>query len=112
MGLFEGFEKKAMKADSILAGLGVGAGLAGLGALSGHISHVGDKLDAARRGKDHKEETFIQKHPKLTGAMSLGLAPALSSVYTKKERDAESEKARGVMKAHPVVGRALSDAGR
>jgi hypothetical protein len=97
----------AIKAVGGLAGVAAAAGAA-----SGHLSHVGGKIDKARQGKDHEAKTFIEKHPKLTGAASLGLAPALSRLSTRAEDDDDNEKVRQVRKDHPVAGRLMTGGGR
>lgn len=103
-----GFEKQADKRQAIAGTAGLIAGLLGAGALVGHLNNVSDKVDAARRGMDHKEKSFIQKNPKLTGALSLGLAPAISSAVTRRERDLDSGKVRDVLKKHPFAGPAVA----
>jgi hypothetical protein len=101
---YEGFEKQAASGGLLAAGLGAGiAGIAGLGALDGHVSDVGLKVDAARRGIKDKRETYIQKNPKLTGALSLGFAPLFSQLSTMKERDMDQKAVREVYKQHPLV---------
>jgi hypothetical protein len=73
------------------------------GALSGHASHVQKKLEHARHGKEYRPGSFIEKHPKTIGALSLGLAPAYSALSTRRELDRENPKVRKVMKDHPVM---------
>jgi hypothetical protein len=100
-----GFEKIALSdtARKALAVGGIGAYVGGVGALSGHVSHVHKKIIHARAGKEYKEKSFIDKHPKLTGALSLGLAPAASAALHQKELDLKNSKVRKVLKDHPFV---------
>ncbi len=93
-----GFEKVANAGVLVTLAL-----LGGLGALSGHESHVGKKIIHARQGKDYNPESFIDKNPKMTGALSLGLLPLFSAVAHQRELDRENKKVRDVQKEHPFV---------
>jgi hypothetical protein len=100
-----GFEKKALDARTanlLTAGAGL-ATLLGTGALSGHAMHVQKKMQHARAGQDYEPKSFIEKHPKLTGAASLGLAPAFSAMYSQKKLDRDNPKTRKVMDEHPFM---------
>ena len=100
----KGFNKIASeKAKAIAAAAGLLAGGMGVGALTGHQMHVHKKIMNARAGKDYKEKSFIDKHPKTTGALSLGLAPSLSAAVHQRELDMANPKVRKVMKDHPFV---------
>lgn len=104
-----GFEKSAaIDGTDILAAGGLLAGLAGLGAMVGHEAHVGKKIVNARQGKEYKPESFIERNPKLTGALSLGLAPAISLAVTQADIDRENPMVRRVVKEHPLVGPMLT----
>jgi hypothetical protein len=100
---WNGFEKQASKAEAAALAAAAAAYFGGTGALIGHASHVGKKMDYARHGKDYKEKSFIDKHPKLTGALSLGLAPALSHGAHRKKLDLDNPKVRKVMAEHPFI---------
>ncbi len=104
-----GFEKVALSGGEVAAGLGVLGLLGGMGALIGHESVVGKKLIHARQGSDYKPESFIDRHPYLTGAASLGLAPAFSTLATQAELDRENPRVRAVLKEHPIMGSAMTD---
>lgn len=95
-----GFEKQAQEGALLAAHA---AGIAGLGALSGHISHVRKKVIHAREGKKYEEKSFIDKHPKLTGALSLGLAPAISTEMHQRKLDRNNPHVRKVMDEHPFA---------
>ena len=97
---WNGFEKRAVDGDKVLAGLAI---LGGLGALTGHLSHVGKKVMHAREGKEYHPESFIEKNPKATGAATLGYAPAMSAFMTQRELDRENPKVRKVQKEHPLA---------
>ena len=87
----------------LLAALGLGGLAAGLGATSGYLADVKNKVVAARQGENYKPESFIQRHPMLTGALSLGIAPAMSAQTYQQELDADNSKVRRVMKDHPII---------
>jgi hypothetical protein len=94
----DGFEKVAN-----LETIGLLAALGGLGALGGHEMHVAKKIIHARQGKDYKPETFVDEHPLLTGAASLGLVPAFSAMMHQRELDRDNKKVRDAQKEHPFV---------
>jgi hypothetical protein len=99
-----GFNKIAKVDKKHLAAAGAAAAyLGGVGALSGHAAHVQKKLIHARAGKDYKEKSFIDKHPYLTGAASLGIAPALSAAKHQHDLDMDNAKVREVKKKHPFM---------
>lgn len=98
-----GFEKTAIDGASVLAGLGVLGALGGLGALAGAGLTGQKKVIHARQGKDYTPESFIERHPVATGALSLGMAPALSQAYSQMELDRENPKVRQAFKEHPLA---------
>lgn len=98
-----GFEKQAISREALAVGGGMAAYLGGLGALVGHGSHVQKKLMHARQGKEYKPSSFIDKHPKTTGALSLGLAPAISANLHQRKLDRDNPKVREVMNKHPFM---------
>ena len=98
-----GFEKRALDGEAVLAGLAMLDSAAGFGALAGHGTHVQKKLMHAREGKDYKPKSFIDNNPKLTGAASLGLAPAYSALFAQKKLDRDNPKTRKVMDEHPFM---------
>jgi len=100
---WSGFEKRAADGEKVLAGLAVLGGLGGLGALGGHMAHVSKKVMHAREGKDYHPKSFIERHPKATGAATLGYAPAISAFSTQRELDRENPKVRKVQKEHPLA---------
>ena len=108
-----GFAKVAMShAAHKAAVIGGGAAiLGGLGALTGHDAHVAKKILHARHGKDYKEKTFVDRHPKMTGALSLGLLPAISAAThahkLQREADSKNPKVQKVIQEHPVTAARL-----
>lgn len=101
----DGFEKTALsiRAKELALLGGAAATIGGLGALQGHQIHVLKKLIHARQGKEYKPKSFIDKHPKLTGAATLGIAPAVSASLHQMRLDRENKKVRKVHSEHPVV---------
>ena len=97
-----GFEKKADGIHPVLAGLGILGLLGGVGALAGASLTGQKKVIHARQGKDYTPESFIENHPVAAGAMSLGMAPALSQAYSQQELDRENPKVRQAFKEHPL----------
>jgi hypothetical protein len=101
-----GFEKQAQATDEGMArAIGGLASLIGGGALVGHSVHVSKKMDSARHGKKYEAKSFIERHPKLTGALTGGAAPLLSGAVSKYKNDKDNEGVKQVTKEHPLVGR-------
>jgi hypothetical protein len=98
----DGFEKTALAARKRDVAL-TAAALAGFGALAGHSAHAAKKLIHARQGKDYTPKSFIDRHPHLTGALSLGYAPAISAAAHQQELDDANPKVRKVRKEHPLM---------
>jgi hypothetical protein len=96
-------EHMAQHGKKYLAGAGLAALIGGEGAMIGHQAHIGKKLIHARQGKDYKEKSFIDKHPKTTGALTLGLAPAISLGAHQMRLDRENPKVRKVYSEHPLM---------
>lgn len=76
------------------------------GAIEGHKAHAGKHLIYARSGKDYKEKSFIDKHPLVTGAMSLGIAPHASKHQHQLKLDDASQKVQKVLDKYPYANRA------
>lgn len=106
-----GFEKVAGK-EEVFAGLAALGLLGAMGAGFGHLSHVQDKLDAAKHGDNDTykgEEGFIERNPRLSGALSLGLAPAISAGIKRQVRNMGNPDTLGVIKKHPIVTRMMGE---
>lgn len=100
----KGFHKTAdLSAHAALPIAAAVGALAGLGALAGHQTHVLKKVMYARQGEDYKPESFIDKHPKTTGALSLGWAPMISAGAHQKNLDKKNKKVQQVLDEHAVT---------
>ena len=99
---FSGFEKRAGTEELMLGAL-LGAGALGVGALGGHGANVGKKMDYARAGKEYKPQSFTDKHPIMTGAASLGIAPGMSRFLHQRKLDMENPKVRKILDQHPMA---------
>lgn len=67
----------------------VTTGVGGAGAVSGKKADEDNKMMHARVGKSFKPQNLIEKHPLLTGALSVGIAPHLMSEYRQSKLDKE-----------------------
>lgn len=63
------------------------SGVGGAGIVSGKKADEDNKMMHARMGQEFKPENFIERHPFITGALSVGIAPHLMSEYTQYKLD-------------------------
>ena len=105
----EGFEKVAVPASALIAGVGLTGILAALGAASGHLSHVERLTEAAKHGKKPDANSWIAKNPKFSGALSLGVAPGLSAYNEKVKLIRDNSTTRRIVDEYPVASRILGN---
>jgi len=101
-----GSTKEAALSVPVLLRAGLGA--AGLGAV-GYGAFRGGRLNAARElymgmmGKEYKPNSWVQRHPYLSGALTAGLAPYISLRRGIREHALEIPEARKAYAKHPFL---------
>ncbi len=68
----------------------IGTGVGSAGMISGKKADEDNKMMHSRMGQNFKPKNFIERHPLLTGALSVGIAPHLMSEYRQSRLDKEN----------------------